>query len=251
MKKLIVILTLAAMFAGCRARAEEPYRLLVLTERGGQHGPFTDAGLEWLTRQQSVLGFELTEINDTKQISEQFLSQFRVIVQLDFPPYTWGPEAQKAFTAYIDEGRGGWVGFHHATLLGEFDGWPMWQWFSDFMGGIRFHNYIAALADGTVTVEDARHPVMEGVPASFVIPDDEWYTFDRSPRGNVKVLASVDEESYEPASDIKMGDHPVVWTNPTKKARNVYFLPGHTAELYDNDAFTTMFSNAIEWCAGE
>jgi chitinase len=225
--------------------------MLVLTERGGQHGPFTDAGLRWLTEQQSELGFEMTEINDTRQIDEEFLSQFRVIVQLDYPPYTWTPEAQRAFTSYIDEGRGGWVGFHHATLLGEFDGYPMWQWFSDFMGGIRFQNYIAALADGTVTVETVDHPVMKDVPATFVIPDDEWYTFDRSPRPGVQVLASVDEASYDPASDIVMGDHPVVWTNPDKKARNVYFLPGHTAELYDNPAFTRMFTNAIDWCAGK
>ena len=34
----------------------------------------------------------------------------------------------------------------------------------------------------------------------------EWYTYDKSPRPNVRVLASVDEATYTPASDIKMGD---------------------------------------------
>ena len=29
--------------------------------------------------------------------------------------------------------------------------------------------------------------------ASFVVPDDEWYTYDKSPRPNVHVLANVDE----------------------------------------------------------
>ena len=38
-----------------------------------------------------------------------------------------------------------------------------------------------------------------------VVPDDEWYTYDKSPRPNVHVLANVDESSYTPASDIKMG----------------------------------------------
>ena len=57
----------------------------------------------------------------------------------------------------------------------------MWQWFSDFMGGVRFKNYIAPLADGTLIVEDEQHPVMKGVPASFVVPDDEWYIYDKSP----------------------------------------------------------------------
>ena len=66
------------------------------------------------------------------------------------------------------------------------------------MGGIRFQNYIAPLADGTVIVEDKEHPVMKGVDASFVVQDDEWYTYDKSPRPNVRVLAHVDESLIHP-----------------------------------------------------
>lgn len=222
-------------------------KVLVLTERGGQHGGFTDAGLKWLAAEGAKGNFSITEINNARNITEAYLSQFSLVIQLDFPPYTWSKEAEDAFVKYIEEGRGGWIGFHHATLLGEFDGYPMWQWFSDFMGGVRFKNYIAPLADGTLIVEDKQHPVMKGVPASFVVPDDEWYTYDKSPRPNVHVLANVDESSYTPASDIKMGDHPVVWVNESKKARNVYFQIGHSSKLYETEGFTTMFRNAIEW----
>jgi chitinase len=224
--------------------------LLVLTERGGQHGGFTDAGLKWLNEQASAMNFEFTEINNTSLVNEEYLAQFDAIIQLDYPPYSWTEDAERAFIKYIEEGLGGWIGFHHATLLGEFDGYPMWKWFSDFMGGIRFQNYIAALTDGTVQVEDKTHPVMQGVSESFLIPDDEWYTFDKNPRPNVHVLATVDESSYQPDSDIKMGDHPVVWVNPHKKARNVYFLIGHSSKLYENRNFTAMFGNAIRWAAG-
>lgn len=222
-------------------------KVLVLTERGGQHGGFTDAGLKWLAAEGAKGNFSITEINNARNITEAYLSQFSLVIQLDFPPYTWPKEAEDAFVKYIEEGRGGWIGFHHATLLGEFDGYPMWQWFSDFMGGVRFKNYIAPLADGTLIVEDKQHPVMKDVPASFVVPDDEWYTYDKSPRTNVHVLANVDESSYTPASDIKMGDHPVVWVNESKKARNVYFQIGHSSKLYETEGFTTMFRNAINW----
>ena len=222
-------------------------KVLVLTERGGQHGGFTDAGLRWLAAEGAKGNFSITEINNARNITEAYLSQFSLVIQLDFPPYTWPKEAEDAFVKYIEEGRGGWIGFHHATLLGEFDGYPMWQWFSDFMGGVRFKNYIAPLADGTLIVEDEQHPVMKGVPASFVVPDDEWYIYDKSPRPNVHVLANVDESSYTPASDIKMGDHPVVWVNESKKARNVYFQIGHSSKLYETEGFTTMFRNAINW----
>lgn len=221
--------------------------ILVLTERGGQHGPFTDAGLKWLDEESKLHHYAITEVNNTDSISDEFLSRYDLIIQLDFPPYSWTEEAEQAFMRYIDSGLGGWVGFHHATLLGEFDGYSMWQWFSEFMGNIRFQNYIAPLASGTVHVEDTTHPVMKDVPQTFVIPDDEWYTFNVSPRSNVHVIASVDEDSYDPTSEIKMGDHPVIWTNESKKSRNVYFLIGHSPKLYDTIEFTTMFRNAIFW----
>jgi type 1 glutamine amidotransferase len=225
------------------------FNALVLTERGGQHEGFVAAALDWLNKYAAEKKFEITVINHANVIDDSFLSKFKVIIQLNYPPYTWNENAMAAFVKYIGEGRGGWVGFHHAALLGEFDGYPMWNWFSDFMGGIRFENYIAATASGTVNVEDKKHPVMKGVPESFVINDDEWYTFNKNPRPNVHVLATVDESTYKPVSDIKMGDHPVIWVNEKMRARNVYFLIGHDASLLRSREFTTMFANAIQWAA--
>ncbi len=66
----------------------------------------------------------------------------------------------------------------------------------------------------------------------------------------MKVLANVDENSYEPARTVKMADHPVIWTNPRYKARNVYFLFGHKGALLQNTYVTRMFLNAIHWAAG-
>lgn len=246
---LLLVAFTTHLYAADKA-AEPPFKVLVLTERGGQHGGFTDAALAWLAGFAKENHFELTEINNTSKINDAFLANYKVIVQLDFPPYTWSDSSKQAFERYIEEGRGGWVGFHHATLLGDFDGYPMWDWFSGFMGGIRFKNYIAPTASGLVRVENGGHPVMKGVSKSFTLPHDEWYTFDKSPRQRVRVLANVDESSYQPASDIKMGDHPAVWVNEKMKARNVYFLMGHHAELLKNRDFTTMFGNAILWAAG-
>ncbi|MDR1155404.1 MAG: ThuA domain-containing protein [Bacteroidales bacterium] len=257
MKKCICTLALCVLVvSGGSIRAAAPYskpgpkfKVLVLTERGGGHEGFVAAALQWLGGFAGANRFEFTEINHTQKINAAFLSEYKVFLQLDFPPYMWSDESKAAFVEYIEKGKGGWVGFHHATLLGDFDGYPMWQWFSDFMGGIRFGNYIAQTASGTVNVEDAGHPVMKNVRASFTLHDDEWYTFDRNPRPNVRVLATVDEASYSPPSDIKMGDHPVVWVNPKMKARNVYFLVGHHPSLLRSTDFTTMFGNAILWAA--
>ena len=242
MKLIAAIILSLSVLTSC-AKTE----VLVLTERGGQHGSFTDAGLAWLEKTGNEMGFQITEINSTSRITKEYLDRFDLIVQLDFPPYTWTDEAAKAFIEYIEKGKGGWIGFHHATLLGEFDGYPMWDWFSDFMGGIVYQNYNATLTDGEVYVEDASHPVMKGVEPRFLLQDEEWYIYDKSPRGNVKVLASADESTYYPPTEIKMGDHPVVWINENVKARNVYFQFGHGEILYKDNNFLNMFRNAIEW----
>jgi type 1 glutamine amidotransferase len=227
------------------------FRVLALAESGGHHIAFTQAARPWLKQCGEQNGFEVDYLNDTAPMDEAFLAKYRLVLQLDFVPYGWKPEAMAAFKAYIEQGKGGWVGLHHATLLGEFDGYPMWPWFSEFMGKIKFKNYIPDFSSGTVRVEDRSHPCMKGLPESFVISKEEWYTYDRSPRTNVHVLASVDESTYSNPSAVRMGDHPVIWSNEQMKARNVYIFMGHGPKLFENPAFTTILRNSILWAAGK
>jgi type 1 glutamine amidotransferase len=245
-----VFLALAA-FPACARNGTNQFHVLVLAERGGQHEAFVVAALEWLKGEAARDDFAMDVFENPDLFSKAFLARYQVFIQLNYPPYRWSGEARAAFQDYIEQGRGGWVGFHHATLLGEFDGYPIWPWFSDFMGGIRFKDYIANRVAGTVVVEDAAHPCLKGVPSTFVVGEEEWYTYDKDPRPNVHVLAHVDESSYAPPSDIKMGDHPVIWTNEKMKARNVYILMGHHPSLFKNQAYKTLFHNAILWAAGD
>lgn len=235
----------------CGAQTAKPaFRVVALAEHASIHRPFVDAAIPWLNKLAQENNFAVDYIEDTEKINDAFLRQYALFIQLDYPPYRWTPTAQAAFIKYIELGKGGWIGFHHATLLGEFDGFPIWPWFRDFMGGIRFKDYIASFVNATVHVEDKTHPVMRDVPASFTIEREEFYTYDKSPRPNVHVLASVDESSYSPPSAIKMGDHPVIWTNERMKAHNIYIFMGHRPEHFSNPVFTTIFRNAIFWAAG-
>ncbi|MGA0557869.1 ThuA domain-containing protein [Larkinella sp. VNQ87] len=228
--------------------------MVVLAEKdGGVHAPFVAAAREWLGQEAAKGRFAIDYITDTEPIDAAFLARYQVFIQLNYPPYRWTDVAKVAFEQYIREGKGGgWVGFHHASLLGEFDGFPMWPWFSEFMGGIRYKNYIPGFAKATVRVEARSHPVMQNLPASFEVEKEEWYTYNKNPRPNVKVLAIVDESTYVPDSDIKMGgDHPVIWSNEHMKARNVYIFMGHHPDLFKNEAFKTLFRNAIFWASGK
>jgi hypothetical protein len=246
---ILLMTAMTAMTALGAQTAEPAFRVVALAEHGGIHKPYVDAAKIWLANEAKRDNFTIDYIEDTKPIDDAFLAKYQLFIQLNYPPYNWTPTAAAAFTKAIEEGTIGWIGFHHATLLGEFDGFSMWPWFSKFMGGIRYKQYIATFVTGTVKVEDPTHPVMKGVPSSFVVENEEWYTYDKSPRPNVHVLASVDENSYKPATDIKMGDHPVVWTNEHVKARNIYIFMGHHPELFQNSAYTTLFHNSILWAA--
>jgi hypothetical protein len=238
-------------FPGRAQNETNRFHALVLAERGDQHEAFVVAALEWLKGMAARDHFAMDVFANPNQFNKAFLTNYQVFIQLNYPPYRWSDEAKAAFQDYIEQGRGGWVGLHHATLLGEFDGYPIWPWFSDFMGGIRFKSYIAKRVAGTVVVEDAAHPAMKGLPATFVVQEEEWYTYDKDPRPNVHVLAHVDESSYQPSSNIKMGDHPVIWTNEKMKARNIYILMGHHPSLFTNEAYTTLLRHSILWAAGD
>ena len=242
---VIAILLLASGIA--MGKTKPKFHVLAIAEAGGIHKPFVDAAKIWLAKEAVADGFTIDYIENTDKIDKAFLAQYQLFIQLNYPPYAWKPAAVDAFEDYIEQGHGGWIGFHHATLLGEFDGYPMWPWFSKFMGGIRYTQYIATFVSGKVNVEDSVHPVMQGLSKSFEIENEEWYTYDKSPRPNVHVLASVDEHTYTPSTVIKMGDHPVVWINEHIKARNVYVFMGHHGELFQNPSFTRLFHNAIIW----
>lgn len=248
---LLVLLCVSAAWAVAQGDTAPRFRVVAIAEKGGIHLPFVQSAKVWLNDLAVKDGFGIDYIEDTTSIDDAFLAKYQLFIQLNYPPYGWTPTAQAAFIKYIEQGKGGWIGFHHATLLGEFDGYQMWPWFSQFMGGIRFTAYIPTFADGIVTVEDSSHPTMKDVPKHFVIEKEEWYTWDKSPRPNVHVLASVDEKNYKPDSKTKMGDHPVIWTNEHYKARNIYIFMGHHPELFQNLAFTTIFKNSIFWAAHE
>lgn len=246
------VMTFVCLVAFLPSRGQPPaprFRALAVYENGGHHIAYSKVARPWLDQLAADSQFVIDYVHNMDSVNESFLARYQLIIQLDYPPYAWPAAAVTAFERYIKEARGGWVGFHHAGLLGEFDGYKMWDWFSQFMGGIRFTNYIGDFAAGEVQVEDSLHPIMRGLPRRFTIQREEWYTWNKSPRSQVQVLASVDERTYQPRSHITMGDHPVVWTNPHVKARNVYIFMGHGPDLLDNPAYTRLVSNAINWAA--
>lgn len=255
--------TVAATASTALAQTPAPrFNVLVIAElrdpnnpdRNEIHRPYVEAARTWLDRLAADSNFTVSYLESPNSITDSTLAKVDLIWQMNFTPFRWNATAKAALEKYLDGGRGAWLGDHHASLYGSAVTSETWPWFFDnLIGGINYRNYISKFASGIVRVEDAAHPVLRNVPASFAITTEEWYVWDRSPRARVHVLASVDESSYEfvDASQrgIRMGDHPVIWTNEKLAGRNLYIFMGHHPNLFANAAYTTLLTNSIMWLA--
>ncbi len=120
------------------------------------------------------------------------------------------------------------------------------------MLGARFigHTYAPKqFQQGVVAVAEPDHPAMRPLPARWQ-REEEWYAFDRVPGGRgTRILARLDETTYEPDPKQRMGDHPIVWTRCIGKGRVFYSALGHKAETYAEPLHLQMIDGAIGWAA--
>ncbi len=265
--KITVIFVFAlGLFSRSSAAGAPRFKILLVSEDSASnpiHYPMVLAAKAWYAKLAADSNFVADWVWDTKLFTDAFLANYKVIVQVNFSPLTefWTSTSKAAFQKYIEQGVGGWIGMHHASLYGSLIETPGWSWYQAFIGGIEYKDYINGLASATVRLEDSTHACMKNVSKTFTLADDEWYTWNIDPRNTkrIHVLANVDENSYQydslgkyPSnSTVKMGDHPVIWTNDSTKykARNMYMLMGHSPKCYSNTAYTTIVRNAIFWAA--
>jgi type 1 glutamine amidotransferase len=178
---------------------------------------------------------------DVTEDAEEFVRTLptkRVVVFLSTTGDVLSNEQQQVFEAWYRNGNG-YVGIHAAADT-EYD----WAWYGSLVGAwFKSHPQIQ---QATIDVEDTRHPITKGLPASWR-RSDEWYDYRVNPRGAVYVLASLDTTTY---TGHTMGkDHPIVWCHSFDGGRAFYSGLGHTAESYTEPAFVGMIKNAVQWVA--
>src|SRR4030095_5900909 len=90
--------------------------------------------------------------------------------------------------------------------------------------------------DARVVVQNPAHSIARSLPREWVM-NDEWYSFKNNPRAaGAQVVLTLDESTYKPTGtmglDLRMGDHPIAWTNCLGKGRTFYSAIGHRPETY-------------------
>ena len=156
-----------------------------------------------------------------------------------------------AFRSYIENG-GGFVGIHGAGGDPRYE----WRWYAETLIGAQFkgHPLHPQFQRATIHIEDPTDPAMRGLGKEWTRVD-EWYSFEKSPRGNgVTVLATLDENTYSPTmfgKDVSMGaDHPIIWKHCVGKGRAFYSALGHSAKTYSEPLHLKELEGAIAWAAG-
>jgi type 1 glutamine amidotransferase len=172
------------------------------------------------------------------------LAKFEVIVLNSTSGNIFTDDQRAAFRQWLEKG-GGLVALHGAGGDPQYD----WKWYVDVIIGAQFigHTNKPQFPQGLIRIEDRNHPAMRPLPAEWR-REEEWYAFDRVPSGyGTKILARLDESSYDPPREQRMGNHPIIWTRCIDRGRVFYSALGHKAETYSEPLHLQMIDGALSW----
>ncbi|MDR7304182.1 ThuA domain-containing protein [Haloactinomyces albus] len=223
---------------GPEAQHEE-FDVLVFSKTAGyRHASIPDgiAAIKELGAQHHF-GVDATE--DAGAFTDENLEQYEAVIWLSTTGNVLNEAQQAAFERYI-KGGGGYVGIHAAADT-EYD-WP----FYGKLTGAYFESH-PSIQEATVKVTDRVHPSTKSLPKSWT-RTDEWYNYATNPRGDVHVLAALDESTYDGGA---MGaDHPISWCQLHQGGRAWYTGMGHTTASYGDQKFREHMLGGIRTASG-
>ena len=177
------------------------------------------------------------------------LRQFDAVIWNNISGDVFTLSQRRAFRQFLAAG-GGFVGVHGTAG----DPAYFWDWYADKLIGARFlmHPMDPQFQAARVVV-DKTHPLAGPLPSQWTMTD-EWYSFSTNPRkAGARVVLTLDESTYSPVGpgglDLRMGDHPIAWTNCVNGGRVFYSAIGHRPETYSQPEYVALLEKAIGWAA--
>jgi cytochrome c len=215
--------------------------VLVFSETAGFRHDSIEPGVAAVCELAGGEGIAVDHTEDSADFTEEQLADYDTVVFLSTTGDVLSPGEQQAFEAYIQTG-GGFAGIHAASDT-EYD----WPWYGDLVGAY-FESH-PANQTATIKVSDDDHASTADLPERWE-RFDEWYNFQSNPRGDVHVLATLDESSYTPGAGAMGADHPTAWCHPYDGGRSWYTGGGHTSESYSDPEFRGHILGGIMWAGG-
>lgn len=226
--------------------AGRPRLLLFEKMTGFRDGPSVEAARSAFVDLAARRGWAIAVTDKGGAMNAQTLRQFDAVIWNNVSGDVLTLSQRQAFRDYIEQG-GGFVGVHGSSG----DPATFWPWYADTLIGARFagHPMNPQFQDGRIMIEDGSHPVAQGLPDQWIMKD-EWYSFRATPRATgARIVATLDEKSYQPGAALIMGDHPIAWSRCVGKGRVFYSAIGHRPETYTDPRYSRMLDNALAWVA--
>jgi type 1 glutamine amidotransferase len=227
--------------------AGKPHLLLFEKINGFRDGPSVDAAHAAFLAMAERKGWAIAVTDKGGAFNPATLRQFDAVIWNNISGDVLTLSQRRAFRSWLESG-GAFVGVHGTA------GDPVyfWDWYADKLIGARFlaHPMAPQFQDARIVV-DKSHPLARVLPAEWTM-NDEWYSFRTNPRAaGAQVIATLDESTYSPVGmgkmDLRMGDHPIAWTNCIGKGRMFYSAIGHRPETYSEPHYVALLEAAIDW----
>ena len=239
-----LVVALAAAEGSCQ---QKPFRVLAFysTHVEQDHVDFATQAISFYQAMAKRDRFDFETTTSWDDLNPDALKNYQVVLWLNEFPST--AAQRKAFEQFMEHG-GAWMGFH---VAGWMESRATWPWFADFLG-TQFSGNSWPPLPATLIVDDSHHPATKGLPPSFASPDNEWYSWQPSPRTNpnIKVLMTLAPSNYPLGlkDTLGGGDIPVTWTNT--KFNMIYTNMGHGSKIFESAIQDRFFENALLWLGG-
>ncbi|MFJ1748096.1 ThuA domain-containing protein [Streptomyces sp. NPDC088116] len=215
-------------------------RVLVFSRTGGFRHDSIPEGIAALKELGRTTGITVDATEEPGQFTTNNLARYDAVVFLSTTGDVLNSEQQKAFENYVATG-GGYMGVHAAADT-EYD----WAFYGGLVGA--YFDSHPAIQPATVRVEDHEHPATASLGDEWQ-RTDEWYNYRTSPRTQARVLATLDETTYQ-GGNMK-GDHPIAWCQTYEGGRSFYTGGGHTKESYAEAPFRQHLLGGLRYAAGQ
>ncbi|GAA2654908.1 ThuA domain-containing protein [Streptomyces aculeolatus] len=252
MRLLLALLCAVLLTGGLAAPAaahEEGLHVLVFskTAAGAYRHDSIPAGIKMFEELAAEREWELTKSEDSSVFNDEQLAGYDAVVMLQTSGMVWEDDAQRqAMRTYVNNG-GGVVAIHNTLDMGIENEFPWWDELVN--GGASMPAHAAGGQEATAKVADRVHPSTRDLPDRWV-RTEEWYNFDANPRGDVHVLVTADETTYDPGSEAMGADHPISWCRDAEGGRVWATAMGHDAAAYGEAAFRDHIAGGVESAGG-
>lgn len=238
---------------GSAASGQPTFRALVFSKTVAFRHASIPAGVAAIQRLGAQHDFTVDATEDAGAFTDATLTRYDVVVWLNTTGDVLTDDQQAAFERYV-RGGGGYAGIHSAA-----DTEDDWAWYGGLVG-TTFRDHPGTVSPkfqvATVDVLGRDTAATQSLPPRWE-REDEWYNFRTDPRHTVRVLAEVDERTYDPRGNGVAGGspgmgrhHPISWCQPYDGGRAFYTAVGHKAEYFAEPLLLSHVLGGIRMAAG-